>query len=516
MATWSTKQINDFPDSSFAWIQPGGSKDNDGKTTPRTLRHLPYKDEQGNVDLAHVRNALARLGQVQGMPADVKAKVQTMLQNCLKKEQASVFRVTKIELDAQGQLPTKLMLMQTGEWPNSIKGDFSISLDDLKQIKQNFDNGVGFPTEDASTGLAIDFKHEYDDQAAGWIKGLELVEDGQGGGQLFANPVEWSDVGAQAVQNGRFKCISPSGYFGKKGTRFSAWPNPTNLKETVRNVLDGAGLTNIPFLRGMSPVRASAEPDQNDDNALDYGKVVFISSVNKSQNNKGEHMNVDELRVKDRDELSVPELDFLAEHKDELSAEEVTKFKLDADGGDGAGDGGEGEGEDDNKSTLSAEDSKMLADIKAGNLKVVKGSEVVVEKSELDALKGSSLQYQTEKAEGIVDKHIGRGAIKADAKPFWTGQLLAATGEDRTNLEAQLEALPANEALGEEQGHGEDIAAGATAREQLHNIANEKIAAAAKAGKEMLYPEALKLAIRENPDIALQDLKEVKKEKVGA
>ncbi|SIS88477.1 HK97 family phage prohead protease [Alicyclobacillus vulcanalis] len=62
-AMWSTEYINDLPDSSFAYIEPGGKKDEEGKTTPRSLRHLPYKDKDGKIDPAHVRNALARLDQ---------------------------------------------------------------------------------------------------------------------------------------------------------------------------------------------------------------------------------------------------------------------------------------------------------------------------------------------------------------------------------------------------------------------------------------------------------------------
>ncbi len=49
--------INDLPDSDFAYIEPGGDKDSEGKTTPRSLRHFPIHDA------AHVRNALARLDQ---------------------------------------------------------------------------------------------------------------------------------------------------------------------------------------------------------------------------------------------------------------------------------------------------------------------------------------------------------------------------------------------------------------------------------------------------------------------
>ena len=53
-AELSGKTINDLPDSAFAYIESGGTKDADGKTTPRRLRHFPVHDE------AHARNALAQ------------------------------------------------------------------------------------------------------------------------------------------------------------------------------------------------------------------------------------------------------------------------------------------------------------------------------------------------------------------------------------------------------------------------------------------------------------------------
>lgn len=62
-AEWDTAYINNLPDSAFAVIQGGGSKDSDGKTTPRSLRKLPHHNAQGGIDLPHLRNALARLPQ---------------------------------------------------------------------------------------------------------------------------------------------------------------------------------------------------------------------------------------------------------------------------------------------------------------------------------------------------------------------------------------------------------------------------------------------------------------------
>lgn len=62
-AAWTAAYINDLPDSAFLYIEDGGEKDEAGKTTPRSLRHFPYKNAAGEVDLPHLRNALARLGQ---------------------------------------------------------------------------------------------------------------------------------------------------------------------------------------------------------------------------------------------------------------------------------------------------------------------------------------------------------------------------------------------------------------------------------------------------------------------
>lgn len=62
-ATWSASFINDLPDSSFLLVESGGDKDADGKTTPRSLRHLPYKNAEGDIDLPHLRAAISRLSQ---------------------------------------------------------------------------------------------------------------------------------------------------------------------------------------------------------------------------------------------------------------------------------------------------------------------------------------------------------------------------------------------------------------------------------------------------------------------
>jgi phage I-like protein len=63
VAEWDTAYVNHLPDSAFAYIEPGGKKDSEGKTVPRSKRHFPLKNNDGKLDAAHVRNALSRAPQ---------------------------------------------------------------------------------------------------------------------------------------------------------------------------------------------------------------------------------------------------------------------------------------------------------------------------------------------------------------------------------------------------------------------------------------------------------------------
>lgn len=83
MAVWSTAFVNNLPDSCFLFIESGGQKDSDGKTVPRSLRHLPYKGPDGKIDMPHLRNAIARIPQMKGMSEDVKNRLQARARKLL-------------------------------------------------------------------------------------------------------------------------------------------------------------------------------------------------------------------------------------------------------------------------------------------------------------------------------------------------------------------------------------------------------------------------------------------------
>jgi hypothetical protein len=126
LADWDTAYINDLPDSAFAYIKPGGDKDEGGKTVPRSLRFLPYRNAAGGVDLPHLRNALARLPQTSLSPEE-KQEAQAVLDRAAKaagvgapaEESAKTMKEAAPLLDEK-QLRTILKLSDTDSIPDAL------------------------------------------------------------------------------------------------------------------------------------------------------------------------------------------------------------------------------------------------------------------------------------------------------------------------------------------------------------------------------------------------------------
>lgn len=107
------KEINNLPDSDFAYIEPGGKKDDQGKTVPRSLRHLPI------MDCAHVRNALARLSQTK-ISADAKAQALKKIKGAAKK--------------------CKIEVSESKDWDKIDKDE--LKHDDKKEKKEHYKDAV--------------------------------------------------------------------------------------------------------------------------------------------------------------------------------------------------------------------------------------------------------------------------------------------------------------------------------------------------------------------------------------
>ena len=81
-AELSTKTIDDLPDSAFAYIEPGGKKDDEGKTVPRDLRHYPVQDKPHADDALARANAALSEG---GKAAEIAEKALPAIKAAVKK-----------------------------------------------------------------------------------------------------------------------------------------------------------------------------------------------------------------------------------------------------------------------------------------------------------------------------------------------------------------------------------------------------------------------------------------------
>ena len=158
MAKWTTKFINDLPNSSFAAIEPDYLS---GKTEDKNARHLPYKDSSGKVDLPHLRNARARMNQIIPVTKSIstealRAKAKKVLDAAAKRHlkpktfdmgdeliHLSMERSSKIELvEDKEDAPTykvKFELIDVNEY-----NKFDFSLQNLHfMVKEFVDDSIG-------------------------------------------------------------------------------------------------------------------------------------------------------------------------------------------------------------------------------------------------------------------------------------------------------------------------------------------------------------------------------------
>ena len=133
-----------------------------------------------------------------------------------------------------------IQLAKTGAFHSNRYGKFSITRDDLAQMLHNFNN----VTPKAPTELPIDYDHlsmdpkkPGDGIAAGWMKKLELRNNGD---ELWAE-VEWTEDGAERIRKKEYRFISPS--FVKDHVHKDG--------RTIGTTLIASGLTCHPFLEGM-------------------------------------------------------------------------------------------------------------------------------------------------------------------------------------------------------------------------------------------------------------------------
>lgn len=357
---------------------------------------------------------------------------------------ASVRTRTKLLADASGKVPTRLQIIKAGKWNNSIKGDLEITIADLEEMVENFNRGIGLPLSGAE-GAAIDYKHEEWSRAAGWIKKL-TVENGI----LYADEIEWTPRAQQEINDGEWKFFSPSFYPACLGSYFDH-EDPSIV---AKNVLVGGGLTNIPFFKGLTGLKASTSASAGGNDS-----EIFIND-----DLKGIPMDLSVIKQKAPADVTAEEKAFLLEHKAELTASEIQGFGLE--------ESQVVENEEVKKTPaeavveneeVEAEETTaalaLQASVKSGKAVLVEASEYAGLKASVEKLTAAATASEDARIDASIKEHIARGAIKADQTENW--KKLIKANADAENL---LKALPDNKLFASEIGSSNDGAGTAEAQ----------------------------------------------------
>lgn len=150
------------------------------------------------------------------------------------------FRGVPIQLGDSSAVPLAevsniVQVLRAGEFSHPEYGDFKVSTEDLAAMVRNFDERV------RGTDIAIDFAHESEHEAAGWIQKLYLKENGT---ELWAE-VKWTPTGQKALVDREYRYLSADFAFAYRHNETKSEYGPT---------LFGAGLTNRPFVKNMAAV----------------------------------------------------------------------------------------------------------------------------------------------------------------------------------------------------------------------------------------------------------------------
>lgn len=152
---------------------------------------------------------------------------------------------SKIQLAEGDKAPSKIQLLRVGSFKSEEHGSLAITKEHLASMARNFaEKARGY--DDGH--LPIDYFHENEKIAAGWIENVALTEDGT---ELWADVI-WTPRGAQHVTDKELRYVSAEFHFDYKSNEGGKKFGPT---------LFGAGLTNRPFIKGMEAVVELSEGD---------------------------------------------------------------------------------------------------------------------------------------------------------------------------------------------------------------------------------------------------------------
>lgn len=205
-----------------------------------------------------------------------------------------------------------IQLLRVGTFFHEGKA-IEVTKKDLMRMIVNFDENV------RGIDLMLDFSHDSHKEAAAWFESIYLSEDGQ---ELWGK-VEWTEGGSESVRKKEYRYISAD-------FNFTYIDNET-LKDHGPTLL-GAGLTNRPVVKKMTPTILSENNNFNKDNGMTPEEIKTMKDENAKlkEDNKtlGEKIkstdeSLSESKLKDRETAIA-----LRETNIKLSEEKLANEKI--------------------------------------------------------------------------------------------------------------------------------------------------------------------------------------------
>ncbi|WP_440220919.1 phage protease [Dietzia sp. MNB45] len=375
------------------------------------------------------------------------------------KTKPTLFQVKLNASTDGGKYPSRIEAIQVGEWCAPYHGDFEVTRGDLLEAKANFDAGIY--RVNGTEPIAGTLDHLGGGTPAAFRMTAFEVE----GDSLYAS-VEWTELGKEKLDRDEYRYFSIE-YF----PRSMPWTNPEDAGQVLANVITGGTLTNDPLFKKLKPVMASARAGESDNH------------------NERKGMDLEAIRAKQVSDLTAEEKTFLAEHKADLTEEELTKFELSEGAGEGesqdqGGDQGEGTG-DEGKNVEASATGRIAA----------------LEK-ELAAVRASATAATAALADRdareFVQASVKAGQIKSDQEDAAVRLITASSKSQAAAVKKFIEGLPKNESLNASAA-GTDSQAGApSAINMVYAKADEMV----KADAGLRRTDAIMKVLKEDKDLA--------------
>lgn len=165
--------------------------------------------------------------------------------------------------NSEGKPVSEIQLFKMGKFVHWSGETFTVDDSFINDMVSNFE-AMHAESKDQKI-IPIDYNHSSleasaeDAKAAGWIVGLNVKDDG-----LYAE-VEWTSKAAEYIKNQEYRYISPE---------FAIDVTDEYGDSIDGAVLYAAGLTNRPFLKGMSSVSLSVKKQSKKEEKVQLKQVI--------------------------------------------------------------------------------------------------------------------------------------------------------------------------------------------------------------------------------------------------